>query len=83
MKWIEIKRENDHAVKGSKGYLNEIPLGPYCLVSQHDSEDFINFPNEVRFEKIPEFRLEFGKCTFAVGPDFKPVKVGYWYSTDD
>jgi hypothetical protein len=66
-----------------RAQLKVIPPGPYCHVSQFDEDRFLVNYYDFNLKLEKDFSLKHGCATFAVGPDFKPLKVGFWYDTSD
>lgn len=80
MGWIEY---NTGSSQEQKGELDSRPPGPYILVDQDQEHEFIkHFSTMTNYKVSNEFRLEWGKVTFAIGFD-GPIKVGYYYDTSD
>ncbi len=66
-----------------RAQLKPMPPGPYCHISQFDQEQFMLNPYSFSIKIEKEFSLQHGCVTFAVGPNYKPIKVGFWYDTSD
>lgn len=80
MNWIQYDTGNRQEIRDE---LDHRPPGPYILIGQHQEAEFLqNFATMTAYEVSKEFKLEWGKATYAIGFD-GPIKVGYYYDTSD
>lgn len=80
MNWIQYDTGNRQEIRGQS---HHIPPGPYILIDQHRESEFLqNFATMTGYEVSKDFKLSWGKATYAVGFN-GPIKVGYWYDTSD
>lgn len=83
-KWISLDHlKRRPGAPETAARLVDLPPGPYLLVPQGNVETFEKCPTMVMFDKVSEFEVRWGHATFALGPDYMPVLVGYHYDTSD
>jgi hypothetical protein len=86
-KWIHLGQSRP-GYPDSRAQLKEIPAGPFVLVPQNTATLFeknyavMDFA-EHRLIKVDKFELRWGYITYAVGPDFAPMRVGEHIDSSD